>query len=71
MAKNILSVFIDESGDFGTYDHRTPNYYVAIVMHEQLKDIEANIKKLDEHVIHLGYEIHAIHTGPIIRRESF
>ena len=71
MAEKILSIFIDESGDFGKYDHHAPNYYVAIVIHEQSNDIEANIRNLDDHVINLGYEIHAIHTGPIIRRESF
>lgn len=71
MAEKVLSIFIDESGDFGPYDHHAPNYYVAIVIHEQLNDIGASIKTLDKHVINLGYKIHAIHTGPIIRRESF
>ncbi|MDE6663052.1 MAG: DUF3800 domain-containing protein [Lachnospiraceae bacterium] len=71
MSEKILSIFIDESGDFGRYDHHAPNYYVAIVMHEQWKDIMSNIRNLDEHIINLGYEVHAIHTAPIIRRESF
>ncbi|MBD5452223.1 MAG: DUF3800 domain-containing protein [Lachnospiraceae bacterium] len=71
MAEKILSIFIDESGDFGTYDYHAPNYYVAIIMHEQKNNIEANIKNLNEHIYYLGYEVHAIHTGPIIRRESF
>lgn len=71
MAEKILSIFIDESGDFGTYEHHSPNYYVAIVMHEQINDITENIKILNEHIMNLGYEIHAIHTGPIIRRESY
>lgn len=55
MAEKILSVFIDESGDFGSYDHHAPNYYVAIVMHEQLNDIESDIRNLDEQIINLGY----------------
>lgn len=71
MTERILDIFIDESGDFGPYSHYTPNYYVAIVMHERHNNIETNVRMLDKHIINLGYEIHAIHTGPIIRRESF
>lgn len=71
MADKTLSVFIDESGDFGVYDFHSPNYYVGMVFHEQSKDISENIKYLDFHVKKLGYEEHAIHTGPIIRREGF
>lgn len=67
----ILSCFIDESGDFGPLDTHSPYYYVAMVFHEQATDITANIKTLDTHIHNLGYKIHAIHTGPIIRRESF
>ena len=29
MAEKILSCFIDESGDFGPYDFRSPYYYVV------------------------------------------
>ncbi len=28
-----LSVFTDESGDFGQYNPASPNYYVAMVLH--------------------------------------
>ena len=48
MAKeNILSVFIDESGDFGQFDPKHPMYYVAMVLHEQTNDISDNIAMLD------------------------
>ena len=29
-----VEVFIDESGDFGPYDPRCPNYIVTMVFHE-------------------------------------
>ena len=31
MKEKVLSVFIDESGDFGQYNPASPNYYVAMV----------------------------------------
>ena len=30
-----LSVFVDESGDFGEYDHRAPFYIISLVLHDQ------------------------------------
>ena len=44
--EKILSVFIDESGDFGQFDVKHPMYYVAMVMHDQSNDISANINAL-------------------------
>lgn len=70
MAENILSVFIDESGDFGQYNSHSPYYLVAMVLHNQDVDISGNISVLNNHIRNLGYEEHAIHTGPLIRRES-
>lgn len=70
MADKILSVFIDESGDFGTYESHAPFYIVSMILHDQSVDISANIQGLDEHVSNLNYPDHAIHIGPLIRRES-
>lgn len=70
MSERILSVFIDESGDFGPYDNRAPYYLIAMVLHNQDIDICNDISKMDERMRNLGYEHHAIHTGPLIRRES-
>ncbi len=70
MAERILSVFIDESGDFGAYEHHAPYYLVAMVLHDQSVDIAQSILGMDERMRNLGYEHHAIHTGPLIRRES-
>ncbi len=70
MAEKVLSVFIDESGDFGAFDKHAPFYLVALVFHDQNIDIHNNIELLEEHLKTLGYPKHAIHIGPLIRRES-
>ena len=66
-----LSIFIDESGDFGDYTKHSPYYMVSMVLHDQSIDISADITTLDRHIIEIGFPIHAVHTGPIIRRESY
>lgn len=70
MAEKILSVFIDESGDFGAYDSHAPYYLVAMVLHDQSIPVEPSIEDMDNRMRYLGYEHHAIHTGPLIRREA-
>lgn len=70
MKEKVLSVFIDESGDFGQYNPASPNYYVAMVLHNQEIDISKNIEALDRQISNWGYPQHTIHTGPLIRRES-
>ena len=65
-----LSIFIDESGDFGVYDFKAPYYMVAMVLHDQQIDISNEIKSLDQKIRDLGFPPHAIHVGPIIRMES-
>ena len=34
-----LSIFVDESGDFGEYAVHSPYYIITMVYHEQDKDI--------------------------------
>ena len=70
MKEKVLSVFVDESGDFGQYNPASPNYYVAMVLHDQEIDISKNINALETQVANWGYPEHTIHTGPLIRRES-
>ena len=65
-----LSVFIDESGDFGTYQLHSPYYLVAMLFHDQQQSITHAIHLLDSQIMNLGYQPHALHTGPIIRREG-
>ena len=68
--KKILSVFIDESGDFGQYDYHSPYYYVAMVFHDQAEDISDEIKALEEHIRASGFKYPVFHAGPLIRREQ-
>ena len=70
MAERILSCFIDEAGDFGEYDHHSPYYIVSVVLHEQADSIQTQIDGLERYLKDLGYPHHALHTGPIIRREA-
>ena len=70
MKEKVLSIFIDESGDFGEYNPSSPYYYVAMVLHNQETDISKNIEALERHISNWGYPEHTIHTGPLIRRES-
>ena len=70
MIEHTLSVFIDESGDFGAYESHAPYYIVSLVFHDQAVAIDNNIRVFEKHLRNLGYEHHAIHTGPLIRREG-
>lgn len=66
-----LSVFVDESGDFGPYSHHSPYYLSALVFHNQSNSINEQISRLNKRIIEHGFPEHAIHTGPIIRNEGF
>lgn len=70
VSERVLSCFIDESGDFGPYDARSPYYYVSMVLHDQEDDISDRIAGMEARAVNLGFQNHAIHTGPLIRRES-
>lgn len=70
MTGKTLSVFIDESGDFGPYEVHAPYYLVALVYHDQSFDISQNLSSFETHLQYHGYGSHAIHTGPLIRRED-
>lgn len=65
-----LSIFIDESGDFGKYDKNCPYYLVTMVFHDQSENISSEIVKLDSSLTMQGYERHCLHTGPLIRKEE-
>ncbi len=66
-----LSIFVDESGDFGEYAQHSPYYIVTMILHDQDNDISANIAKLDAEMRNLGYKHDfAIHTEPLIRKEE-
>lgn len=65
---NTLSIFIDESGDFGESD--TPYYLVSMVFHSQNDSLHKEIEKLNESLQTCEYVDKCIHTAPIIRREN-
>lgn len=65
-----LSVFIDESGDFGEITERPAYYLVALLFHDQKNLIDLNVKKLEDSTKNSGFDFEYIHTGPVIRRED-
>ena len=70
IAAKELSVFIDESGDFGVYDFRCPFYIITMVFHDQSVPIAEEIRKLNQELSYMNLHNLCIHTGPIIRREE-
>lgn len=54
MSEKCLSVFIDESGDFGPYESHAPYYLVSMVLHDQSVDIRENISSFEAHLANLG-----------------
>lgn len=70
MEGKTLSIFIDESGDFGSYEQHAPYYIVSMVLHDQSEDVQREISGLNERLTYSGYANHTIHTGPLIRREQ-
>ena len=65
-----LSIFIDESGDFGEYSPLSPYYIVSMVFHNQRIDLTAEINHLEQTLSELGLSSHCVHAGPIIRKEE-
>ena len=65
-----LSIFVDESGDFGEYKQHAPYYIITMVFHDQSNDISSNITMLNRALRQIGYgDEQAVHTEPLIRRE--
>ena len=65
-----LSIFVDESGDFGKYAKHSPYYAVSMVFHDQSFDISKPLELLDKNLLNMGYGDVAIHTEPLIQREE-
>lgn len=64
-----LSIFVDESGDFGKVENNSPYYLVTFVFHNQSDDIYQPIAALENTLSYIKSEQKYIHTGPLIRRE--
>lgn len=41
-----LSIFIDESGDFGPFEKHAPYYVLSLVFHDQSDDISDHLHKI-------------------------
>lgn len=65
-----LSIFIDESGDFGKFNSIAPYYLVTMLFHNQSNNIAKEIVNLDNSLDKRGYTNHYLHTGPLIRKEE-
>ncbi len=65
-----ISIFIDESGDFGKFNKKSPFYIVTMVFHDQASDITACLDSLEHELSYLGYPHHCLHAGPIVRMED-
>lgn len=65
-----LSIFVDESGDFGDYAEHSSYYIISMVMHDQKEDITADIESLEKSLEAIGYPKHCLYADPIIRNEN-
>ena len=65
-----LSIFVDESGDFGDYLKYCPYYIVILLFHDQSINIASDINRLDEKFRHSKLPDGPVHAGPLIRNEG-
>ena len=66
----ILSIMIDESGNFDMKRYKNPLYCLTLVFHDQDNDIRMTINDFDALLRQRGYSTEkAIHTTPLIRKE--
>lgn len=70
MTEKTLSVFVDESGNFGYPDRVSRYYVVGFVLHDQDVPIQSAIDDLDLRLRDLHLPYHVFHAGPLIRREK-
>lgn len=67
---NDLSIFVDESGDFGEYRAHSPYYIITMIFHDRAFDLSPSIAEFNADLQRLGYHDHIVHTEPLIRREA-
>jgi hypothetical protein len=66
-----LSIFVDESGDFGDYESHAPFYLLTLLFHEQDADITNAIAQFQSAMVKSGLALHTVHTRPMLRREKY
>lgn len=65
-----LSVFVDESGDFGSFDPKSPFYIFSLVFHNQNDDSNELFDWFRQEMINLKFKKPYFHAGPILRKEN-
>ena len=66
-----LSIFIDESGDFGPLEPHSPYYLFTLVLHDQSEALAPHISRLEAALVNSGLKnSHCFHIGPLVRKES-
>ena len=65
-----LSIFVDESGNFGMNAKHSPYYLVSFVFHDQQHEISEKVSHMERFLSELGFPNHCVHTEPIIRNEA-
>lgn len=66
-----LSIFIDESGDFGKYDPKSPFYILTLVFLENADVYQEEMNNLRIQLNYIGVNDHYVfHLGPLIRNEN-
>lgn len=50
-----LSIFVDESGDFGDYAEHSSYYIISMILHDQSIDITKDVDWLESKLADLGY----------------
>lgn len=69
--ERVLSVFCDESGDFGKLEPHSPYYLLTLVMHDQSRPISDQVLRLESSLSFEPVDASgAVHTAPLIRREA-
>lgn len=68
--KKQLSIYIDETGDFGPYDSITKIYGVAFVLCEDMDKCEPYLSQFHRRLQNKEAGNFPIHVGPLIRREG-
>ncbi|MBQ7077132.1 MAG: DUF3800 domain-containing protein [Lachnospiraceae bacterium] len=65
-----LSIFVDESGDWGAYNHHSPYYIITFVFHNQNVEFSTELSRLEKKLKDINYTGDCLHAGPMIRGEG-
>lgn len=70
MGEKTLSIFVDESGNFGYPDKVSRYYVIGLVLHDQDAQVQPAVDGLDLTLRDMQISHHCFHAGPMIRREK-